>query len=120
MSTQRELLERALKVIASSPIAYTFPKIIADIKAELAKPEQEPVGEIYGMINSNIKNLRQLGWKNSVMPPIGTKLYTSPQQYTPLSDREITELWLNTSIGLNDNGGIEFARAVEKRITEGK
>jgi hypothetical protein len=51
------------------------------------------------------------------MLPIGTKLYTKPQQRKPLTDEQIfaigKELGLKCRLGGNPNIDIDYARAIE-------
>lgn len=132
MSTQRELLEKALcEILHIYRLAGLInrPDVCEAIEAELAKPEQEPVGEIYKITSFENCLKRVVIW-NGEIPSIGTKLYTSPPQYKPLSDDDIKEVIFDM-FGLHGDKAYElkiligndlpgFARAIEKRITEGK
>ena len=75
---------------------------------KLTEPEQEPVGEIVDAIEGAFK------CSFTKMLPVGTKLYTTPSQRKPLTDKRVYKLW-------NDKyrswiGGEQFesiARAIE-------
>lgn len=129
----RELLKKALSELKD--IGYNEPYIlIKEIESELAKPEQEPSAH---MFPSDIKRFSESEtFAQAYSVPCGNPnettvpLYTSPPQYKPLSDDEIREVIFN-SFGLHGDKAYElkiligndlpgFARAIEKRITEGK
>jgi hypothetical protein len=63
-----------------------------DLKAALAAPQPEPVGEIYRFG----KNSAGVAWHGfsvtrDIDLPEGTKLFTAPQPQSPLTDEQIAE-----------------------------
>jgi hypothetical protein len=61
----------------------------APLRERLAQPEQEPVGKI-GWAANRPNTICEVHWID--MPPVGTKLYTTPPQRKPLTVEEIKKL----------------------------
>ena len=65
---------------------------IKALEEALAKQEQgEPVGEVilYTGDGFPCAPFHQVKWSDGMMPPVGTKFYTTPQQRKPLTDKMI-------------------------------
>lgn len=79
--------------------------------AELAKPEQEPVGEV-------LDERGKVDWI-SFVPPTGTLLYTVPPQRQPLT---VDQVWqndqlmsLNADLGCSMDLLMEVVRVIEAK-----
>jgi len=100
MSKERELLK---ELITKDMVQYYYPKLVKNVEAILAQPEQEPVawkGKAYG-------NLHHVDYGNSI------PLYLAPLKREPLRDAEIAKLWGESYSGTTQMVR-NFARAIEK------
>ena len=130
--TDRELMQQALEALEllawyenpatkvqvrkprnGGPIVTMYPHKVATeaaapLRERLAQPEQEPVGEIV----QAFADLTAVSIP--VMPPIGTKLYTTPprREWVGLTEEEMAELW--------ENRGwyVTIFKAVEAKLRE--
>jgi len=84
MSKERELLE---EIISGDEVGdfYLTENMFMKIRELLAQPKQEPIGEID--LSGNTVGIGApflaVKWVTGMMPSIGTKLYTSPQNRNP-------------------------------------
>ena len=77
-------------------------------KKALAQPEQEPVGEV-------LNERGEVDWI-SFVPPVGTKLYTTPQRtWVGLTDEEIAKEFYKFEAA---GAWYQFARAIEAKLKE--
>jgi hypothetical protein len=136
MSIEIELLKNVVATFNSTtPEEYN---LLADIEAELAKPDPEPVGVFNGQfwVLGNGKLCFQVTCFGA-MPHVGTKLYTSPKARKSLSDDEILQAGAIVGFDIdyecpdtgkygfrNDDGDVDnesmfaFARAIEKALQD--
>ena len=120
----REAMKLALEALEGS-IALTMPKIdlrkeaITALREALAQPQPEPVGEItMEDIGRPFNSICIRTHFYECVPPVGTKLYTSPPDREPLTVEQIEEVWMayekarpkNSS---NHESRLQFARAIE-------
>jgi hypothetical protein len=75
--TTRELLQMALRVIDEERYIPRA-KIIDAIRAHLAKPEPEPIGEVIKATGS-LKDIHIIRWADGAVIDEGLKLYTKDQ-----------------------------------------
>jgi len=89
-----------------------------DVEVGWREQEQgEPVGEIL-LTNGDYK---EVSWKNGKLPPVGAKLYTTPQQRTwvGLTDKRRVELavfngWGQAAVSAT----LDLAKAIEAELRE--
>ena len=103
--TDRELMQQALDALEKHILEY---ETIEALRARLAQPEPEPVGEVD-------KDGMAVLWANK--PMNNAKLYTAPPQreWQWLTDEEITALKRNGERYISSQ---DFARAIEAKLKE--
>ena len=111
MTRDERLLKRALDVLDGAHDVFGLEKdgiaIKTALRERLAQPEQEPVATVRCINGITIGYLE-------VMQPVGTKLYTTPPQRKPLTEKRIEELYSFWVVDCQDIVG--FARAVERTV----
>jgi hypothetical protein len=91
-------------------------KLISQAIAEAEKQEQgEPVGEVilYTGEGFPCAPFHKVKWSDGMMPPIGTKFYTKPQQLKPLTDEQIDFVYKTANPFVPRENVIQIARAIE-------
>ena len=86
--------------------------LIDFVKNMGAKQEQgEPVAEVTSETGAEVT----MSWWHEPALPIGTKLYTTPQQRKPLTDEQIDEIYFKSDLDIERqyNQLYAFARAIE-------
>jgi hypothetical protein len=99
MSIERELLK---ELITKDMVQYYYPKLVKNVEAILAQPEQteqEPVED-------RIARWHKLGYEQG-------KRDSKPKQTEPLKDAEIAKLWVEAYSGTTQMVR-NVARAIEK------
>jgi hypothetical protein len=90
MSIERELLK---ELITKDMVQYYYPKLVKNVEAILAQPEQEP--EAWIIVNketgyrTQVSDLTPFLYHREIFEVI--PLYTAPPKREPLSDKEITK-----------------------------
>lgn len=105
MNREKELLQRVINAVGQSEIKV-WKELINEIKAELAKPEQEA----FAWFDDETADV----WVDPVKPDkVGYEipLYTSTTQQKPLSEEEIKRIRIQIPSSI---GSLDFARAIEK------
>ena len=123
----RELIGKAVALLVSyreytgdCRIANVCGEIVEALKAQLAKPEQEPVA--WMVLTLDNKKLMLFGEEK---PPIFDApvklipLYTAPprKEWVGLTDEEISEV-LGSDIYQEQSGELKFIRAIEAKLRE--
>ena len=118
MTTKDEALKLALDALHAR-ISGAGRATEAEYKAAMAcraalaqKDEWEPVAEITADDMGRPFNAIRIGAHfYEEIPPVGTKLYTTPPKRKPLTDGWILGMWPDTGFPLQV---IKFARAIER------
>ena len=83
---------------------------IASLNQAIAEPEKhEPVAEVTSETGAEIK----MSWWHEPALPIGTKLYTTPQQRKPLTDEQIGDQFVRFQVGGMFTPFLYAVRAIE-------
>jgi hypothetical protein len=96
------------------------------LRKALAKQEQstecvgEPVGEPVGEILLTNGDYKEVSWKNGKLPPVGAKLYTTPQQRTwvGLTDEEREQVYRIWRFHPSNETNLHLCKAVEAKLKE--
>ncbi|CAB5187138.1 hypothetical protein UFOVP161_8 [uncultured Caudovirales phage] len=122
--TDRELMQRALEALERYQVKRQdfdrFADEIAALRERLAHPEQEPVAWMVGpainetrhhKANRMLKEAMDSDRENIIrnMPDFDFDFSTESQKRKPLTDEEITRLWVEA-----EPGPEAFARAIER------
>jgi len=117
MSKERELLERLADSIETYLVEgdWYFPEMyLAEIRAELAKPEPTPSG-YFDVYPSKRGGFSYIQINEEHADETTVRLYAEPQNQIPLTDSEIRKIYAGIpKFNSKDNIQILFARAIEK------
>jgi hypothetical protein len=116
MSTKIELLKQALDLLSH---LYSDHELVADIEAELAKPDTEPVGYVNPDHINNIEGGRYSAriWKEKSDNGVTMPIYTSPR---PMQRLTVDEMQCLSQEFYRDPiaADIVWARFVESALIE--
>ena len=95
---EKSVIEQALEALVKCNHFHDYEDEITALREALAEQaEQEPVGEVFGMVDGTIDVAIKMP-----LPPIGTKLYTAP----PKAEQE--------PVGCCENCGMKYCECGER------
>lgn len=126
--TDRELMQQALDALANFDLDVRL-KVIPALRARLAEPEPEELGEVIPADEEQLKRIAKLiepepvAWMHDSHVGFNVPLYTAPPQreWQGLTENEIKHLWYEacqTNLELTSQLIVHLARNIEAKLKE--